>query len=72
MNAELENYRVKSAKSMEFIYMLRVHNINVDELYRRGVSRLKPEAQEEDEDEQALGRVGMEVNGEDLLQGINQ
>jgi hypothetical protein len=71
MNAELENYRVKSAKSMEFIYMLRIHNINVDELYRRGVSRLKPEAQEE-EDEQTLGRVGMEVNGEELLQGINQ
>lgn len=24
---------------MEFIYMLRVNNINVDELYRKGVSR---------------------------------
>jgi hypothetical protein len=70
MSAELEDYRVKSAKSMEFIYMLRVGNINVDELYRRGVSKVR-EAQEEEEDVQ-IGRVGMEVYGEEALQGINQ
>lgn len=39
MSNELEDYRIKSAKSMEFIYMLRVNNINVDELFRKGVSR---------------------------------
>jgi hypothetical protein len=46
MSSELEEYRMKSAKSMEFIYMLRMNNINVDELFRRGVSRLKPQPQE--------------------------
>ena len=30
LKAELEEYRVKSSKSMDFIYMLRRNNINVD------------------------------------------
>jgi hypothetical protein len=30
MSAELEEYRVKSARSMEFIYMLRIGNVDVD------------------------------------------
>lgn len=30
MSAELEEYRIKSARSMEFIYMLRIGNVDVD------------------------------------------
>lgn len=48
MTSELEDYRVKSARSMEFIYMLRVGGVDVDELYRRGVSRTKMEVVEEE------------------------
>jgi hypothetical protein len=60
---------VKSARSMEFIYMLRVGGVDVDELYRRGVSRVRVEAVGEEEEER-IGRVGMEVYGEEALHGI--
>ena len=60
MGRELEEYRVKSARSMEFIYMLRTNNINVDELFRKA----KLEALQEEEGEGRIGRVGVEVTRE--------
>jgi hypothetical protein len=70
MSAELEDYRVKSARSMEFIYMLRVGGVDVDELYRRGVSRTRMDVVVEEEEEEQMGRVGIEVYGEEALHGI--
>ena len=32
---------MKSARSMEFIYMLRINNINVDELFRKGLGKAR-------------------------------
>lgn len=41
---ELEDLKIKSNKSMEFIYMLRINNINVDELFKRSVELRKQAA----------------------------
>jgi len=51
LKLQLEDYRVKSCKSMEFIYMLRVNNINIDELFRKSImqSKLNPSDDYEDE-----------------------
>ena len=49
--------------------MLRVGGVDVDELYKRGVSRTRMEAVVEEEEEQ-MGRVGMEVYGEEALHDI--
>ena len=35
LKEQLDEYRVKSNKMTEFIYGLRVNNIDVDELYKR-------------------------------------
>lgn len=35
MEGELEEYRVRSNRLTEFVYALKLANVNVDELYRR-------------------------------------
>ena len=39
MKTTLEEYRVKSNRMTQFMYNLRVNNIDVDELYKRMGSR---------------------------------
>jgi hypothetical protein len=50
--------------------MLRVNNVNVDELYRRGVMGGRSEGWEEGEEE--AKRVGVELAGGEWLAGLVQ
>jgi hypothetical protein len=52
--------------------MLRVNNVNVDELYRRGVMNKGSRGQPPEEEEEELPRTGVELlRGEDLLSGLD-
>ena len=49
---------------MDFIYMLRTNNVNVDELFRKGLGKARLEVPQEEEVEVRIGRVGVEVTRE--------
>lgn len=72
LKQELEDYRTKSNRLSEFVYMLRVNNINVDELYKTGVMKKGTKLQIVEEEESEMPRTGVELRGEDLLAGFEE
>ena len=72
LKQELEDYRTKSNRLSEFVYMLRVNNINVDELYKTGVMKKATKLQIVEEEESEMPRTGVELRGEDLLAGFEE
>jgi hypothetical protein len=71
LKQELDEYRTKANRLSQFVYMLRVNNVNVDELYRRGVMNKGSRGQPPEEEEE-LPRTGVELlRGEDLLSGLD-
>jgi hypothetical protein len=62
--AQLDEYRLKSAKAMDFIYLLRVNAVDVDAIMRAGVMRTKVEEWGEEEGEvrraaEVVGELGV-------------
>lgn len=62
--AQLDDYRLKSAKAMDFIYLLRTNAVDVDAIMRAGVMRTKAEEWGEEEGEvrraaEVVGELGV-------------